>query len=331
MTPVRKPILRDEALAEQSGGVWAVRDYHTTLEQRGIAGAAMTKGYFAMTAAAMVMATAGLLLNSAAAVIGAMCVAPFMGPSRAVCLGVLFRNPRMFVGGFVKQVIGLLVIGVSRSAVLTWLLHAQFPDIGITPEILLRAMPTSSAVMLSALIALSAGAAASLALVVQPQIVDTPWGQVIDAIIGVEIAISLAPPAAVIGIGLALGTPEHSVNAFLLLVLNVLALDLVGSTIILAIGGVRHRHLALEKLIRSTVADTLDVVPGFTAVDSTVHVTLLSERTAGVDVILRREFGGQVPVTLAQEVAIRVAADTPCRVNVSVEVIPLVTYDGIPV
>jgi uncharacterized membrane protein len=50
----------------------------------------MSWGYVSMRVAATVMATAGLLLNSPAAVIAAVCVARFMAPSRAVCIGALF-------------------------------------------------------------------------------------------------------------------------------------------------------------------------------------------------------------------------------------------------
>lgn len=82
----------DAMESARSRGIWAVRNYHTTLEQRAIAGGTFTAGYWAMVLAATVMATAGLLLDSVAAVIGAMCVAPFMAPSRAVCIGALFRN-----------------------------------------------------------------------------------------------------------------------------------------------------------------------------------------------------------------------------------------------
>ena len=323
-------ILREAVPVFPTGHVWGVRDYHTTLEERAIAGAAMTWGYFSMTVAAAVMATAGLLLNSPAVVIGAMCVAPFMAPSRAVCIGAIFRQRHVFFGGLVKQLIGLLVISVSVATIITAVLHQSVTGIIITPEILLRAMPTTRDVVLSALIALSAGAAASLALVSQPHIVETSWGQVFDAIIGVEIAISLVPPAAVIGIGLALGTPEHSRNALELLLLNVVSLDLISSTFILALWGVRPKHLDLEKSIRAAVALTLAAVPGFISLGSTVHVTLLGNHEAVVDVILRCQFGGKVSETLAATMAAAIAAKTSCRSDVTVEVIPVLTHAGIP-
>ena len=259
-----------------------------------------------------------------------MCVAPFLAPSRAVCIGALFRMSHVFFGGLVKQLIGMLVITVSVATIITAVLHHSFTDITITPEILLRAMPTTRDVVLNALIALSAGAAASLALVTQPHIVETTWGQVVDAIIGVEIAISLVPPATVIGIGLALGTPEHSLNALFLLLLNVLCLDLISSSVILALWGVRRKFLNLEKSIRSAVALTLGVVPGFISVGSTVHVTLLGNHEALVDVILRRQLGGKVSHTLAATIAADIAAKTSCRSDVTVEIVPVLTHASIP-
>src|SRR5664280_318395 len=123
-------ILRDAVPVFPQGRFWGSRDYHTTLEQRAIAGAAMSWGYVSMTLAAAVMATAGLLLNSPAAVIGSMCVAPFIAPSRAVCIGALFRQSHVLFGGLVKQLIGMLVISVSVATIITAVLHHS--TIGIT-------------------------------------------------------------------------------------------------------------------------------------------------------------------------------------------------------
>ena len=74
---------------------------------------------------------------------------------------------------------------------------------------------------------------------------------------------------------------------------------------------------------------TLDVVPGFIAFGSTVHVTLLGDHDAEIEVILRRRFGGKVPETLATSIAERIEQETGCRSDVTVEVIPLLTYRGI--
>jgi len=77
-------------------------------------------------------------------------------------------------------------------------------------------------------------------------------------------------------------------------------------------------------------AVTLNVVPGFISVGSTVHVTLLGHHEALVEVILRRQFGGKVSETLAATIAADIAAKTSCRSDVTVESIPVLTHAGIP-
>jgi uncharacterized membrane protein len=143
------------------------------------------------------------------------------------------------------------------------------------------------------------------------------------------VAISLIPPAAVIGIGWALGTPQHSWNAFSLLLLNVAALDIFGSVAILAISGVRRRHLDLEERIRFIVAYILGAVPSFIAVGSTVDVTLLGERDALVDVRLRCRFGGTVPDALADQIATEILTSLACQSDVTVEIVSMLSHSGI--
>ncbi len=312
-------------------GVWGVRNYYTTLERRAATAATITPSYLAMVVAAAAMATAGLLMDSAAAVIGSMCVAPFMAPSRGVCIGLLFGNWKVFAASMTKQLFGLLLIGGGVATLITLSLQATVGNLSVTHEILLRAMPTTRDVALSAIIAVSAGAAASLVLITQPSTtLETPWGQVLDAVIGVEIAISLLPPAAVMGIAYVLNTPANGTNAFMLLIVNLVGIDVVGSVSILAIRGVRRRYLEVEKKIRGVASKTLADVPGFVSVGSTIDVTLLNENEARIDVILRREFRGEVPDDLAKTIASRVFAGTSLKVDVAVEVVPILTHMGIP-
>jgi hypothetical protein len=148
-------------------------------------------------------------------------------------------------------------VGTAAAYVITVVLRDSVPGIKITQEVLLRAMPATGDVVLSVIVAIGAGIAASLALTADPRIVAKPWGQIIDAMIGVEIAISLLPPASVIGIGLAFGRLDISRNAFWLLVVNVIGLDFAGSMLMLAIRGVRLRYLTLEKRIRQIAQDVV--------------------------------------------------------------------------
>jgi uncharacterized hydrophobic protein (TIGR00271 family) len=307
-------------------GVWGVRDYYTLLEQMAKEGADFTFGYVLMILAAALLATAGLLLDNSTVIIGAMCVAPFLTPSRAVCIGALFRDRRILLGGLLKQLLGLLVVGTAVAYVITIVLQASVPDVGITNEIILRSMPTTRDVVLTVMVAIGAGAAASLALTADPRIVAKPWGQIIDAMIGVEVAISLLPPACVIGIGLAFGRPDISRNAFWLLVVNVLGLDFFGSTLMLLLRGVRSRYLVLEKAVRTVVEDALAANLDASQRKTMVSVVLLSDVTADIHATVYSATGSPLPGSLAQTVISQVTAQTGCRSRVTLEQIPCRTY-----
>ena len=308
--------------AKRRFGVWGVRDYYTLLEQMAREGAQITWGYVLMILAAALLATAGLLIDSPAVIIGAMCVAPFLAPSRAVCLGALFRNRKVFLRGLFKQVFGLLLVGTATAYVITFLLRDTTPEIELTQEILLRSMPTTRDVVLSILIAFGAGVAASLALTADPRVVAKPWGQIIDAMIGVEIAISLMPPAAVIGIGLALGRLDISRNAFWLLVVNVIGLNFLGSLLMLALRGVRLRYLTLEKTIHNIVEDTLEANSNCAPGGITANVVLLSDSAADIHAAVRNRGDSPLPPSLARSIASEIGTKTGHRSKIVIEVIP---------
>lgn len=313
-------------LERQWFGVWEVRNYYSTLESRARAGAEITPGFFLMALAAAMLATAGLLLDNVTVIIGSMCVAPFLGPSRAVCIGGLFRNWRVMLRGLAKQLLGLLLIGAGTAYAITTILQTSVPGIDATDEVMLRAMPTSRHFVLSVLIAVAAGAAASLSLSADPRVVETPWGQVFDAVIGVEIAISLIPPASVVGIGLALGQPAISRNALLLMMVNVVGLDILGSMLMLALRGVRAKYLVLENAVRRAAESALAGVPGVLLRASTVDVTLLGGRAVDIRAAVRCSDDSPLPCALAREIAGAVQERTGCRSEVTVDVIPSVSY-----
>lgn len=314
------------ALRRRWFGIWGVRDYYTRLEELAKDGAEITFGFCLIALASALLATGGLLLNSVPVVIGSMCVAPFLGPSRSVCIGALFGDRRTLVRGLVKQLLGLFIAGTGMGYVTTVLLRAGVAGVQITPEVLLRAMPAARDAVLTVLIAVTAGAAASLALSAEPSVLETPARQIIDTMIGVEIAISLIPPASVIGIGLAFGRPDISRNALLLLVVNVLALDIIGSIPVLALRGVRVQYLRLEKAIRQAVGSTLTTFSSITLLDGATSVTLLSPDMARVHVTVRSEAGETVPASLAQTAAAEIEERAGCRSEVTVDVIPCQTH-----
>jgi uncharacterized hydrophobic protein (TIGR00271 family) len=300
-------------------GVWGVADYYTLLKHEAEEGAEYSVGYFLLVVAAAVLAVGGLLLNNPAIIIGAMCVAPFLGPSRAVCIGGIYGDAQLIWRGFLKQVIGLLIIGVALSLIITLTLTAALPDIGITDEILARSMPSPQIAMLSVMVAVAAGAAASLSLSAEPRVVSTPLHQLIDTAIGVEIAISLIPPAAVIGIGLALGRPDISLRSLALLGVNVLGINVVGSMFVLALRGVRKRWLEMEQTACQIIDTTVDTISPGDVEESQASVTLVSACQVRAHVIIRNYAGDPVPDGFAQTLAARITEASGCQAEVLID------------
>jgi uncharacterized hydrophobic protein (TIGR00341 family) len=187
--------------------------------------------YVIMTVVSALIATAGLLLDSAAVVVGSMVIAPLVGPALAASVGTVVRDQEMFHRGVRLQILGL-VLSVVTAFVFAFLVRqvhliAPIADVTTVPEVRERVAPD----FLSLAIALGAGVAG---------IVSLTTG-VSAALVGVMIAVALIPPAATVGIGLAWGQPLVSLGAAVLLLVNVLSINLA-ALVVLWYKGYRPRH-----------------------------------------------------------------------------------------
>jgi uncharacterized hydrophobic protein (TIGR00271 family) len=181
--------------------------------------------FFVLLVLATVIATYGVLSDSTATVIGAMIVAPLMGPMMACAAGVVMGSPRRAVRALVLVVAGsALVVGLAAVLALV------VPDVTISfrtnGEIASRTSPGVYALFT----ALAAGAAGAYIL---------SRKELADSMGGVAIAISLVPPLCVVGIALAHGQHGAAVGALLLFLTNFLAILLAGGATFMA-GGLRR-------------------------------------------------------------------------------------------
>ncbi len=172
--------------------------------------------YVVLTLVSAVIATAGMLLDSPATVVGSMVIAPLIGPSMAASVGTVINDRVLFERGVKMQVIGILVAIVSAAvfALMVRYLFLVPPGIDILQmsEINERATPN----FLVLAIALGAGVAGILSLMTG----------VSTAIVGVMIAVALIPPAAAVGLGIAFGIPRLALGASVLVTVNVLSINL---------------------------------------------------------------------------------------------------------
>ena len=165
-----------------------------------------------------IIATAGLISNSAAVVIGAMLVAPLMNPVMAAAGAVIMAWPHRFY-----QALMLLAAMAAGALVISSLLTLVSPELVILPEqVLARTRPT----FWDLLIALAAGSAGAYTITRKES----------SAIPGVAVAVALLPPLASTGILLTTGESELALRALVLFLTNFVAMVLAGALTFAAVG-----------------------------------------------------------------------------------------------
>jgi uncharacterized hydrophobic protein (TIGR00341 family) len=182
--------------------------------------------YAGMTIVSAIIATAGLLLDSAAVVVGSMVIAPLIGPAMATSVGTVFRDRDLFQEGVKLQVIGatLTIASAALFAILirTGNLVPPGLDILSISQIRERFRPN----VLSLVIALGSGAAGVISLA----------SGVSSALVGVMIAVALVPPAATVGIAIAWGNTALALGSGVLLLVNVLSINLAALLVLWYMG-----------------------------------------------------------------------------------------------
>ena len=182
--------------------------------------------FFALLLFATLIATYGVLSDSTATVIGAMIVAPLMGPIMATTAAVVMGSSGRALRAFALTITGILTV-IAVAYLLSWVV----PDITISftsnKEITSRINPGLYAL----LTALGAGAAGAFII---------SRAEIADSMGGVAIAISLVPPLCVVGISLQQAQWQAAAGSMLLFLTNYLA--------ILLAGGVTLGILGLGKL-----------------------------------------------------------------------------------
>ncbi len=172
--------------------------------------------FVAMTIISAVVATSGLLLDSPAVVVGSMVIAPLIGPAMATSVGSVIDDEELFTRGVKLQVLGgllavasaaLFAIALRYSGTVPLSAHQVFA----LSEVKERLAPD----VLSLAIAVGAGGAGALSLA----------SGVSSALVGVMIAAALMPPTAVVGIGIAWGTPTKVLGSAVLVLVNYLSIN----------------------------------------------------------------------------------------------------------
>ena len=169
----------------------------------------------------------GLLENNVAVVIGAMVIAPLLGPNIALALGAALGDMPLIWKAFKTGSAGIGLALFFSIGIGIW--HPMDLD---SPELMAR---TDVGVDSMAL-ALASGAAAVISL-------TTGLSSVL---VGVMVAVALLPPTATLGIMLGAGHTQLAIGSALLLAVNIVCVNLAAKIVFL-VRGIKPRSW-LEKL-----------------------------------------------------------------------------------
>lgn len=266
--------------------------------------------YYAMTLLSVFVATAGLLLDSPAVVVGSMVIAPQVGAALTASAGLVFGDRGMLWDGFRLQVIGLLAALLAAAMLGVAVRGTQFVPSALTLTTVEQISSRTSPGVLSVVVGLSAGVAGAFGLST-----DLPV-----SLVGVAVAAALIPAAAAVGIGLAWGVPTVAVGAAVLLVVNLLTINLAGGATLWMLG---YRPSGWES---ESIAGNLtgsDVVPSVVALlvlTSVVaatggavldHSAFENEANVAVDEVLEADrYSAARLVSVTVEIASPVGDDT---------------------
>ncbi len=177
-------------------------------------------GYWFQLLLATGIATLGLVLDSTGVVIGAMLVAPLMGPIVHLAMGLVIGSAVLVLHAATRVLASIGAV-IAAACALTWLL----PFHEATREIAARTSPTALDLGVAAFCALAGGFSTT-----------RPGTETAATAAGTSIGISLVPPLCVVGFAIGVGSTSMAEGAGLLFVTNLSAILLCCAVFFAAIG-----------------------------------------------------------------------------------------------
>ena len=169
--------------------------------------ARLNQTYLLLIFLSTVVVAIGLLKDNVAVVIGAMVIAPLLGPNLAMALGTALGDTDLMWKAFKTG-----LAGMSLALVLSIIIGVFWPLNIESRELLAR----TNVGLDSAVLAMASGAAAVISLT----------SGIPSILVGVMVAVALLPPAATMGLMLGAGQTDLAYGAAFLLAVNIVAINL---------------------------------------------------------------------------------------------------------
>ncbi|MDP3334369.1 MAG: TIGR00341 family protein [Methylococcaceae bacterium] len=173
--------------------------------------------YLAMVVLSTIVAAVGLYYDSVAIIIGAMVIAPLLGPNMALSLGTTLGDLSLL-----RHAIRTALVGIATTMVLSVFIGIILQVDPASPELASR----NGVALGDIAVALASGCAGALAFTTG----------VSTALIGVMVAVALLPPLVAFGLLLGGGHPALAIGALSLFLVNLVSVNLAGVTTFLVQG-----------------------------------------------------------------------------------------------
>jgi len=173
------------------------------------------KGFLGYAAAGGVVVWIGLFTNSSYLLVAAMLIAPFAGPAMNTAIATARGD-----GHLLQRTLLRYFAALATTILVTWALSLILQQEVVTASM----SSTSNVSAVAVLLPLIAGAAGALNLVQSER-----SSLVSGAAVGMLVAASLAPPAGVVGMAIAMGRWDMAVNGLFVLLLQLVGINLSAS------------------------------------------------------------------------------------------------------
>lgn len=185
-----------------------------------------------------IVAAVGLAENNVAVVIGAMVIAPLLGPNLGLALAAALGDGRLMRRAALTNMVGLaLGFGIAVFVGAVWKVDPSVPEIASRTDVNLASLLLATASGMAGVLSLTSGLASVL--------------------VGVMVAVALLPPTTACGLLLGGGDYDGALGAALLLATNIICVNLAAQVVFLA-RGVRPRTWLEKRAAKESV--TLNLI-----------------------------------------------------------------------
>ena len=193
------------------------------LYEKIFAGATTNLDFLALVILSTIVTAIGLITDNVAVIIGAMVIAPLLGPNLALSFAVTLGDKNMMIRALKAN-----AVGFSFTMLLSIMLGFFIPDafFAASHEFIIRTDVGYGGIIL----ALASGSAAVLSLT----------SGVSTTMVGVMVAVALMPPAVTLGLAFGSGLFAEAYGAALLLSINIICVNLAAKTVF-TLKGIRPR------------------------------------------------------------------------------------------